>query len=88
MKIESSSKRAKKKYPKRTPVIDFRDGGLEMPIRYRPMISSDVRQCVEIVKAHPSLRPRYGGAVAHLDAALVRVLGSDGVGAVMFEDAI
>jgi hypothetical protein len=42
---------------------------------------------VEIVKAHPFLGPRYGDSLEHLAAALLRVLGSDGVGAITFEDA-
>jgi hypothetical protein len=30
-----------------------------MALRFRPMQSKDVRECVEIVRAHPVLAPQY-----------------------------
>jgi DNA-binding CsgD family transcriptional regulator len=59
-----------------------------MSIRYRPMRPSDVHECVEIVATHPILGPRYGGTIADLGAAWLRLLYSDGFGtSAVFEDA-
>ncbi len=52
-----------------------------MAIRFRPMRANDVRECVEIVAAHPIVGPRYGDAVADLGPAWRRLLYSDGFAA-------
>jgi hypothetical protein len=47
-------------------------------IRYRPMRPSDVRECVELVAAHPVEGPRYGRSIADLRAAWLHVLAHEG----------
>lgn len=49
-----------------------------MAVRHRPMRANDVRECVEIVAAHPIVGPRYGDAIADLGPAWLRLLYSDG----------
>lgn len=59
-----------------------------MSIRYRPMRPQDVRECVEIVAAHPIAGPRYGNAIANLDLAWRRLLERDGFcAATVFEES-
>jgi hypothetical protein len=49
---------------------------------------SDVRECVEIVAAHPIVGPRYGSAIAELRAAWSRLLEGDGLcSAAVFEES-
>lgn len=43
-------------------------------IRHRLMRPSDIRQCVELVAAHPVQGPRYGRAIADLPAVWLRLL--------------
>jgi DNA-binding CsgD family transcriptional regulator len=58
-----------------------------MTIRHRPMRPKDVRECVEIVAAHPIVGPRYGSAIADLGPAWLRLLSCDGFGsATVFEE--
>jgi hypothetical protein len=58
-----------------------------MSIRHRSMRPHDVRECVEIVAAHPIVGPRYGSAIADLGPALLRLLASNGfASAVVFEE--
>jgi DNA-binding CsgD family transcriptional regulator len=58
-----------------------------MSIRHRPMRPKDVRECVEIVAAHPIVAPRYGDSLADLRPALLRVFSSSGFcSAVVFEE--
>ena len=60
-----------------------------MTIRYRPMRRKDVRECVDIVAAHPIVGPRYGSAIADLRAAWSRLLAGDGFcSATVFEEKI
>jgi len=49
-----------------------------MSIRNRPMRPKDVRECVEIVAAHPFVGPRYGNAIDDLRAAWLRLLSCNG----------
>ena len=47
----------------------------------------DVRECVDIVAAHPIVGPRYGKAIADLRAAWSRLLACDGFcSAAVFEE--
>ena len=58
-----------------------------MSIRYRSMRPNDVRECVEIVAAHPIVGPRYGSAIADLGPAWLRLLSCDGLcSASVFEE--
>jgi len=58
-----------------------------MSVRHRPMLPSDVRQCADIVAAHPNVGPRYGSAIAHLRTAWLRLVADDGFcSAVVFEE--
>jgi hypothetical protein len=60
-----------------------------MTIRYRPMRRKDVRECVDIVEAHPIVGPRYGSAIADLRAAWSRLLAGDGFcSATVFEEKV
>ncbi len=48
----------------------------------------DVRECVEIVAAHPIVGPRYGSAIADLSPAVLRLLSCNGfASAAVFEEA-
>jgi len=48
----------------------------------------DVRECVEIVAAHPIVGPRYGSAIADLGPVWLRLLACNGLAsAVVFEEA-
>ncbi len=49
-----------------------------MSIRHRPLRRQDVRECVEMIAAHPMVSPRYGNAISHLSPAWLRLLSSDG----------
>jgi hypothetical protein len=49
-----------------------------MSIRNRPMRPKDVRECVEIVAAHPFVGPRYGNAIEDLRSAWLRLLSRNG----------
>jgi len=42
------------------------------------MRPKDVRECVEIVAAHPVVAPRYSNGLADLRTAWLRVLSSNG----------
>jgi DNA-binding CsgD family transcriptional regulator len=58
-----------------------------MTIRYRPMRRKDVRECVDIVGAHPIVGPRYASATADLREAWSRLLAGDGFcAATVFEE--
>ena len=49
-----------------------------MTVSYRPMRPKDVRDCVDIVAAHPIAGPRYGDAISDLGPAWLSLLRSDG----------
>jgi DNA-binding CsgD family transcriptional regulator len=57
-----------------------------MPLRGRSMRTGDVAQCVEIVKTHPVIGPRYAGAIADLRAAWLRVLDCEASTSFVLED--
>jgi DNA-binding CsgD family transcriptional regulator len=58
-----------------------------MAIRHRLMRRKDVRECVDIVAAHPIVGPRYGKAIADLRAAWSRLLAEEGFcSATVFEE--
>jgi hypothetical protein len=60
-----------------------------MSIRNRPMRPKDVRECVEIVAAHPIVGPRYGGAIEDLRSAWLRLLSCNGFcSATVFEEKL
>ena len=61
--------------------------GKHMALHYRHMGSDDVRECVEIVKAHPVLGPRYGSGITDLRNVWLSLLGREAFRAVVFEDA-
>ncbi len=58
-----------------------------MALRYRPMRPEDVRECVEIVRAHPLLGTQYGSVIGDLRSAWLSFLGREAFRAVVFEDA-
>ena len=49
-----------------------------MSVRHRPMRPQDVRDCVEMIAAHPIVGPRYGSAISDLGPAWLRLLSSNG----------
>ena len=49
-----------------------------MSVRHRPMRRQDVRECVEMIAAHPIVCPRYGEAISDLGPAWLRLLSSNG----------
>jgi hypothetical protein len=58
-----------------------------MTIRHRPMRRKDVRECVDIVAAHPIVGPRYGKSIADLRAVWSRLLAEDNFcSATVFEE--
>lgn len=57
-----------------------------MAIRWRRMQSRDVRECAEIVAAHPVIGPRYGTTLPKLRPAWSRILDSEAVIMVVFEE--
>ncbi len=58
-----------------------------MALRHRPMRPNDVRECVEIVAAHPVICPRYGSAIRDLPRVWLGLLGREAFRAVVFEDS-
>ena len=57
-----------------------------MTIRYRSMCPGDLRECVEIVAAHPVLASRYGNAIRDLSPGWLKLLNSDAFYGTVFED--
>ncbi len=57
-----------------------------MGVHYRPMRPKDVRECAEIVAAHPIVGPRYGSAISHLRPAWLKLLGSEAFRNVVLEE--
>jgi hypothetical protein len=55
-------------------------------LRHRHMRPKDVRECVEIVRSHALIGPRYGDRIADLHTAWLRVLELDAKTAVVFEE--
>ena len=57
-----------------------------MAITYRPMRPKDVRECTEIVAAHPVVAPRYGAAISSLGRVWVGLLGQEAFRPCVFEE--
>src|SRR5579863_6236034 len=57
-----------------------------MPVRYRPMEPRDARACAAVIARHPVLAPRYGKTIEYLTPAWLKLLGSDGFIAAVFEE--
>jgi DNA-binding CsgD family transcriptional regulator len=57
-----------------------------MALRHRPMRAADVRECVEIVAAHPLLGPQYGSVIKDLPSVWLGLLRRESFRAVVFED--
>src|SRR5437763_1550563 len=57
-----------------------------MVLRNRPMLTKDVRECAEIVAAHPVIGPRYGAAIRDLRSAWLRLLHCEAKCATVFEN--
>ena len=57
-----------------------------MGIRHRQMRPKDVRECVDIVAAHPIVGPRYGSAITDLRPVWLRLLGREAFMPVVFEE--
>jgi hypothetical protein len=59
-----------------------------MGLRHRPMLQKDVADCIEVIAAHPVIGPRYRGRVkTDLYQAWLRLLGSEGMKAAVFEES-
>jgi hypothetical protein len=55
-------------------------------LRFRPMQPKDVRECAEIIKAHPVIGPRYGRAIGELHRAWLRLIGSEAMTTAVYEE--
>ena len=59
-----------------------------MGLWHRPMRQEDVAECIGIIAAHPVIGPRYlGRAKTDLYEAWLRLLGSEGMKAAVFEES-
>ena len=59
-----------------------------MGLRHRTMLQKDVADCIEVIAAHPVIGPRYRGRVkTDLYQAWLRLLGSEGMKAAVFEES-
>src|SRR5258708_20505807 len=58
-----------------------------MALRFRSMRPNDVKECVEIVKTHPLLGPKYGSAIRDLRSVWLSLLGREAFRGFVFEDA-
>ena len=56
-----------------------------MTVRHRPMEPKDVRECADIVAAHPVIGPRYGNQIGDLSKAWLRLLGCDAKRTTVFQ---
>jgi len=57
-----------------------------LALRFRPMQPEDVRECAEIIKAHPVIGPRYGRAIEQLHCAWLRLIGSEAMTTAVYEE--
>jgi hypothetical protein len=57
-----------------------------MGITYRAMRPNDVRECIEIVRAHPVVGPRYGAAISSLGKVWIGLLDEEAFRPVVFEE--
>jgi hypothetical protein len=56
-----------------------------LALRCRPMQPNDVRECAEIIAAHPVFRVRYGNRIADLPKAWLRLLTFEAKHAIVFQ---
>jgi hypothetical protein len=59
---------------------------MPMNIQYRPMRPRDVDECVKAVAAHPDFHLQYREQLEPLRSALLRLVGSEGFRALVFEE--
>ncbi len=57
-----------------------------MGLRFRPMHPKDIRECAEIIKAHPVIGPRYGRAIQELHTAWLRLIDSEAMTTAVYEE--
>lgn len=57
-----------------------------MTIHHRPMEPKDVRECADIVAAHPVIGPRYGDRIGDLSKAWLRLFGCEAKIASVFQN--
>ena len=58
---------------------------LTVTVRHRPMEPKDVRECADIIAAHPVIGPRYGNRIGDLSKAWLRLIGCDAMRATVFQ---
>src|SRR6185437_10143208 len=57
-----------------------------MALRARSMQPKDAHNCAGLIAHHPIIGPRYGSMIQHLAPSWLRLLGSDGMVARVFEE--
>ena len=57
-----------------------------MALRFRPMQPKDIRECAEIIKAHPVIGPRYGRAIHELHSAWALLIGREAMTTAVYEE--
>ena len=57
-----------------------------MALRFRPMQPKDIRECAEIIKAHPVIGPRYGRAIHELRSAWALLIGKEAMTTAVYEE--
>jgi hypothetical protein len=57
-----------------------------MALRFRPMQPKDIRECAEIIKAHPVIGPRYGRAKHELHSAWALLIGREAMTTAVYEE--
>lgn len=60
--------------------------GIPMNIQHRVLRPKDISECVKIVAEHPDFYLQYGKQIEPLRRALLRLVGSEGLRAWVFED--
>lgn len=58
-----------------------------MTIRYRTMEPKDVRECADIIAAHPVIGPRYGSQIGDLHKAWLRLLACEAANTNVFQES-
>ena len=57
-----------------------------MALRFRPMQPKDIRECAEIIKAHPVIGPRYGRTKHELHSAWTLLIGREAMTTAVYEE--
>ena len=57
-----------------------------MALRFRSMQPKDVRECAEIIKAHPVIGPRYGRTIGELHRAWTLLIGREAMTTAVYEE--